>query len=648
MNLPHELFLLLLNLSQITEREQIMKTFVEAMADIFQLEDVKFAANPPEADGRVFPIKTLRQVHGYIVCSRDISSSSNIDQALFRNAVRMLGVIIEKNEHDQLLSDEKLKLDELVRQRSQELLEKNIALEKVNAELEQQVAQRKIAERDLDMFFHLSSGLLCIAGLDGHFKKLNPAWTTTLGWTEEEMKTRPWIEFVHPDDRDATIQAGETLMQGGVIQHFENRYRTTNGEYKWLSWSSFPKVDEGLIFAVVLDVTETKLLEEKLRQSEKMQAVGQLAGGIAHDFNNQLSGILGFADLLVEHLQREPILREYTEHIINAAKRSADLTSQLLAFARKGTLQAVPIDLHELISEVITLLHYTIDRQIELVTDFADQPLLVNGSPSQLQNAILNLALNARDAMDQGQRRIHFSTKTVKINDIYRASSSVDLKDGEYVVVEVEDNGKGMSPDVLSRALEPFYTTKEAGKGTGMGLSVVYGTIRHHHGDMVISSSPRQGTAVQLYLPLRETPDTESDHSEHNKQTAPDGRAAAQKKNVLLVDDESMLRTMAAEMLTRLGYAVTVCQDGMEAVAYYTAHHSQVDAVVLDMIMPRLDGSKTFRRLKEINPDVRVVLASGYSEDALANELTTEGAAGFLQKPFRKQHLAEMMSQILA
>ncbi|MBN2526067.1 MAG: response regulator [Deltaproteobacteria bacterium] len=648
MNLPHELFLLLLNLSQIKKREQIIKMFLEAMADIFQLADVKFVANPPYADGRVFPINTLSQVHGYIVCSSDISSRSNIEQALLRNAVSMLGVIIEKNEHDQLLSDEKLKLDELVRQRSQELLEKNIVLEKINAELEQEMAQRMIAERDLDMFFQLSPGLLCIAGLDGYLKKLNPAWTTTLGWTAEEMKAKPWLEFVHADDRDATIQAGETLMQGGVLLNFENRYRSKNGEYKWLSWSSFPKVDDGLIFAVVLDVTETKLLEEKLRQSEKLQAVGQLAGGIAHDFNNQLSGILGFADLLSEHLQQEPMLLEYTEQIINAAKRSADLTSQLLAFARKGTFHAVPIDLHELISEVITLLHHTIDRQIELVTDFADQPLWVKGSPSQLQNAILNLALNARDAMDQGQRRIRFSTKTVEINDIYRASNSIDLRDGVYSVVEVEDNGKGMSPDVLARALEPFYTTKEAGKGTGMGLSVVYGTIRHHKGDMVISSTLGQGTTVHLYLPLTEAANIESVHWEHNTHPAPDDRAASQKKNVLLVDDESMLRAMTAEMLIRMGYTVTSCQDGMEAVAYYTDHHDQVDAVILDMIMPKMDGSKTFRRLKEINPSVRVVLASGYSEDALANELITEGAAGFLQKPFRKQNLAEMMSQILA
>lgn len=356
--------------------------------------------------------------------------------------------------------------------------------------------KRSIEERE--RLFNLSLDLLCIAGFDGRFRQVNPAWTKALGWSTDELLATPWLDLVHPEDRDTTRTATEQLSEGTPIIDFENRYLCKDGSHRLLAWNSFPLPSEGTIFAVVRDLTETRRMQEQLHHIEKMDAIGQLAGGIAHDFNNQLVGILGFAELLSRRLEA-PELKRFAEGIVTAARRSADLTQSLLAFSRRGKRRSEQVDVHALIGEVVMLLVHTIDKRIVVKPDFRASSPTVQGDPAQLQNALLNLALNARDAM-VGGGELTLSTDDLVLDEEGCASFDQELRPGRYLFVSVSDTGMGMSEATRKRIFEPFFTTK-GGHGLGLGLPAVYGSVRSHGGAITVNSEVGQGTTFQIYLP---------------------------------------------------------------------------------------------------------------------------------------------------
>lgn len=394
--------------------------------------------------------------------------------------------------------------------------------------------------------------------------------------------------------------------------------------------------------AIVRAQTHDALLEseELLRQSEKMRAIGQLAGGIAHDFNNQLTGIVGAADMLRDDLPNGSELAHLADDILVSAKRASELTAQLLAFARKGKYLSVPIDLHRIIHEVTGILEHTIDKKIQIHQHLDAQLPMVKGDPTQIQNAIMNIALNARDAMPNGGE-LTVSTSIENLGSDFCNRSVFDISPGNYVRLSIADSGVGMDEHTRSQMFEPFFTTKEKRGGTGMGLASAYGTLRNHGGAVDVKSMPGQGTVVKVYLPqlLEEMEDSQPE--------AFDSAEEVSGACVLLVDDEEFVIDTARRMLAVSGFTVHVCRNGAQALRWYTNHWQEVDLVLLDMVMPEMGGRETYMEMKKINPDVRVLLSSGYSVDGDAREIIDAGCDGFIQKPYRRTELTGKISEIL-
>ena len=392
---------------------------------------------------------------------------------------------------------------------------------------------------------------------------------------------------------------------------------------------------------------EREKLREQLLQAQKMDAVGKLAGGIAHDFNNQLSGVLGYAEILHDKLKDER-QRRIASNIIKIAERSADLTAQLLAFSRKGPLQITAIDLHTIIKEVVSILRRTIDRRIVIRQQLEARSYTTQGDPSQIQSALLNLALNARDAMPEGGEMI-FHTQTVGLEADYCKQHPFRLTPGKYVQLSVTDSGVGMDAATIGRIYEPFFTTKKPGEGTGLGLSAVYGTMKTHKGGISVYSEPGRGSTFKLLFPLEEPADltaaksvspsnSEVDDLSFESRTAP---------KVLIVDDEEMVASVAAEHLRQAGYEVHVYTDSCAALSFFKENYRALSLVVLDMVMPEMDGREMFRSMKGIDPKVRVLLSSGFSLNGAAQTLLDGGALGFIQKPFRRNDLLSAVRRVL-
>ncbi len=387
------------------------------------------------------------------------------------------------------------------------------------------------------------------------------------------------------------------------------------------------------------DVTEHRTLEEHHRHAQKMEAVGLLAGGIAHDFNNLLQGILGYANLLKLRSKERDKTYEAADVIERAGTRAAELTRQLLGFARKGKLRDMPVDVHRTIGETVALLARTIDKRITMVQRLKAEPCMVKGEPGQLQQVVMNLAVNARDAMPEGGE-LTFETSVVDYTEGC-CELPPDATQGKYVLLSMSDTGGGMTPEVRERVFEPFFTTKPQGEGTGMGLAMVYGIVRNHGGSVVVRSDPGKGTTFDIYLPLAGKSARITDTQKLKAMLRGSGR-------VLVVDDEDTVREILTEMLTSLGYEVRCAPDGREAVEYYREHASEIDLVVLDMTMPGMDGRECFEELKKINPDVKAVVATGHALDGAAQETIDAGALRFIHKPFIMAELADTLAKTLA
>jgi len=385
------------------------------------------------------------------------------------------------------------------------------------------------------------------------------------------------------------------------------------------------------------DVTARRNLEQQLRQAEKMQAIGQLAGGIAHDFNNRLVAILGFAELLARQLPEGP-LRKYAERIVRNSRRAATLTGQLLAFARKANYQVVPADLHTAVREVALFLTHAVDKSISVRVHLEARRAVTLGDPAQLENALLNLALNARDAMPAGGT-LTLRTADATLTGEDRRRLGLAPAPAKFVAVAVTDTGTGMDEEVRTHLFEPFFTTKRMGEGTGMGLAAVYGTIQSHQGAIDVDTQVGRGTTFTLFLPLAEADPAQA----QVEQLPPRPRDA----RILVVDDEADVRELVRDMLGSLGYQVVTCRDGREAAALYEREWQTIDLVILDLIMPRLGGRATLAKLRAANPKVKAVIATGVGPEGEAAEMMREGAVGFVQKPFALLELAERIGQAL-
>jgi signal transduction histidine kinase len=383
-----------------------------------------------------------------------------------------------------------------------------------------------------------------------------------------------------------------------------------------------------------LEIAEQKRMEDQIRQTQKMDVIGQLAGGIAHDFNNMLTAIMGSAELMARHIKDNSAAMTLLDNIQKAASRSSELTGQLLAFSRKGQKNVVHVRIDTTIHEVISLLERTIDKKITLETRLIAKNACVTGDPTLLQNALLNLGINARDAMPEGGI-ITFTTTNVVLDSNYCEASPFDITPGQYIEISVSDNGSGMTKEVIQHIFEPFFTTKEVGKGTGLGLAVVYGTITDHHGCITIYSEPGIGTVFKIYLPVSH---------EKKVEVATSEELIHGSGGVLLVDDEEIVRAVGEAILEDSGYRVYLAEDGEHALEVYAREKNNISLVILDMLMPRMGGKETLARLMEINPDIPVLISSGFHQEGTIDELEKLGARGFLQKPYHSHVLCKAVA----
>lgn len=404
----------------------------------------------------------------------------------------------------------------------------------------------------------------------------------------------------------------------------------------------YPLIANGVEGAVIRvdDVTREKNMEDELNATRKLEAIGLLAGGVAHDFNNMLAAIMSATELLGHYLPDEseqPKARKMHRMILDAATRAADLTKQLLAFSRQADKVSTVIKVHDIIKETVIILKSSLDRRISIEVNLAASHDNIVGDPSLLQNSLLNLCINAGHAMTEGGF-LRISTDDAEIDELFCNSSSFDLSPGPFIELEVRDSGCGIPQENLVRIFDPFFTTKEKGKGTGLGLSTVYGTIQQHNGSITVYSEIGRGTVFKILLPTS----SRTWYGTGEESQAPRGSGC-----ILIVDDEDIMRFTAKEILEKYGYTILLAENGAEAVEVFRREHAVIDLVLLDMIMPVMNGRDCFKQLKKIDPAVKVVLSSGFSREDDFQEMVEDGLSGFIRKPYLTSTLCQKIYNAL-
>ncbi len=510
------------------------------------------------------------------------------------------------------------------------------ALRRANDSLEAKVEERTLQR---DRLWSLSTDLMMVSDRNGVILAVNPAWTHRLGWREDELVGSPFTRFLHPEDVEKTLVIRGTILDGSVLERFANRYLTRDGAVVWLSWSAVP--DGAVIHSVARDVTAEreqaealKAAEEALRHAQKMEAVGQLTGGIAHDFNNLLQGIVGalqLSDMRIAEGRLDGLAR-YNAQAQHCAERAAALTHRLLAFSRRQALDPKPVRANELILAMEPLLRRTLGESIRLDLDLDPDLALTLCDPNQLDSAILNLAINARDAMPDGGVLTISSANTRGL---------ADRADAEAICVSVTDTGTGMSPEVMARAFDPFYTTKPLGHGTGLGLSMIYGFMRQSGGEAKIRSEVGVGTTVSLHL--------ERYAGEEVRDVATIPRPAIvnhRKAKALVLEDEPSVRVFVIEVLRQRGFDVIAAEDGATALEIVHSPRS-LDLLVTDIGLPGLNGRQVAEAARERRPSLKVLFMTGYAQTAAASEGFSKPGMGLITKPFRVEVLETRIDELL-
>jgi len=504
------------------------------------------------------------------------------------------------------------------------------ALRRMNDTLEGQVRERTIQR---DRMWALSTDIMMVSNREGQILLANPAWTTILGWSEAELIGARFYDFIHPEDVDMTRRERRKLEGGQLLHKFENRYRTKNGGFVWLSWKAVP--DGDIIHSVARDVTAEReqaealqAAEEALRHAQKMEAVGQLTGGIAHDFNNLLQGILGALDLAQRRIAQGRLdgLAGYTAQAKQSAERASALTHRLLAFSRRQPLDPKPVQANALILAMEPLLRRTIGEMIQLEFNLAADLWPALCDAHQLDSAILNLAINARDAMPNG------GTLTI------RSTNSED----DRICIAVTDTGTGMTPDVVERAFDPFYTTKPIGQGTGLGLSMVYGFMRQSGGEAKITTTLGAGTTLSLYLPRH----TGDGTAEDTATAPPPENVARGQGTVLVLEDEPIVRAIVVEVLEDLGLQIIEAETGPAGLEILQSSRP-IDLLVTDVGLPGLNGRQVAEAARVLRPALKILLMTGYAETAAMSGTPLESGMEIITKPFAIAALATRINEIL-
>ncbi len=564
-----------------------------------------------------------RYAHQYRVLRHDgqyhwLEANGQVEHDPDGHAVRFSGVLIDIEEWRAVEADRARAVT---------------ALRELNIDLERKVTERALAR---GRTWQLSPEIMGVLNGDGYFEQSNPAWATMLGWSEQEVAQTVFFDFIHPDDLPATQAAWTSAMvQGLPALNFENRYRCKDGGWRWLSWVAVP--DDGKVYCSARDITVEKeqssaliQAEDALRQAQKMEAVGQLTGGVAHDFNNLLTVIKSSTDLLKRPDLAEERRARYIVAISDTVDRAARLTGQLLAFARRQALKPEVFAACTSVRGLSDMMRTLTGSRVQIVTELPEVPYFLNADASQFDTALVNLAVNARDAMG-GEGRI---TIRVEAADLVPATRAHPPVAGDYVAVSLSDTGSGIPAEMLERIFEPFFTTKEVGKGTGLGLSQVFGFAKQSGGDVTVESTEGEGTTFTLFLPRVSAP----------SQIAVADEAAAlidgQGTCVLIVEDNIDVGTFAVQTLSDLGYTPVLAGDGTAALAELAKDADRFDVVFSDVMMPGMSGIELGQEIRRLYHDLPVVLTSGYS-----HILSQNGTYGFelLHKPYSIEQLSQIL-----
>ena len=544
------------------------------------------------------------------------------------------------------MRDEKMARGQLIRTQ-EKLRQRIVELENTKAELKQ---VQELLQKERETFFpilHKAPYGIALIDNDGNFTYINPAFTNITGYTLEDIFTgRNWFHRASPFPeyrQEITNSLKRDVIQKGVEKIFSIVCK--NGEIKEIEFKP-TLLDDGRIVVILSDITERKraeeekaVLQEELRQSQKMEAVGHLAGGIAHDFNNLLTVISGNCELSLLELKEGDSLKGNIEEIKAAVDRATSLTGQLLAFSRRQILDTKVLDLNTIIRDLDKMLRRVIGEDIELVTLLSDGVGTVKTDPGWMEQVIINLAVNARDAMPSGGKLI-IETTNVELDESY-AHSHVAMKPGRYVKLCVGDTGIGMSPEVREHLFEPFFTTKEKGKGTGLGLSTVYGIVMQSGGNIWVYSEPGLGTTFKIYLP-RVDESFEEMREKVTREELPCGG-----ETILVVEDEEDVRRLAVRVLERQGYTVLETSCGDDALVLSKERKEPIHMILTDVVMPGMSGRQLADQLLPLHPKMKVLYMSGYTDNAIFHHGVLEEGINYIQKPFTIDGLARKVREVL-
>jgi nitrogen-specific signal transduction histidine kinase/CheY-like chemotaxis protein len=467
------------------------------------------------------------------------------------------------------------------------------------------------------------------------WNKAAEEWTKVLA---KDALNHELVE-VFPDLKDKIEEVRKSIRTQTVKQTLNSEVKSDLG-IRFENRTIYPLITNETCGAVIRidDVSKEHGLEKQLSHKRRMDSIGQLAGGVAHDFNNMLAGIMGAAQLLEspkQNLNKDAL--EFVDLIMKATMRAADLTSKLLAFGRKGDIASTEIDISSIIENSVAILARTLDKKIVIESNTTAEISNVVGDNSTIQNSIMNMCINASQAMPDGGN-LNIITKNRVLSESYCLNSSFNLEPGNYLDIEINDNGIGIPVDNISKVFEPFFTTQEEGDGTGLGLSAVYGTIQDHSGAISVESEVGVGTTFHILLPC-----TEETVNETYRKSVVKGTG-----KILLVDDEEIIRITARLMLKDMGYEVDLAVNGLKAVEKFKDNSSEYDLVIMDMIMPKMNGREAFFEMKKIDPDCKIIISSGFTKDENLKELRTAGLNGFLKKPYVDFELSKMVAESIS
>jgi len=514
-------------------------------------------------------------------------------------------------------------------------------------------AQEKIreSEKRYRELFNSVSDLIYTHDLEGRFLSANRAMIDLFGYEPEEFIGRKMPDFMKPELRSFYYSEYiEGLKKrghyGGVSAFFAKDGRKIYVEYR--SRLITPEKGEPYITGIARDVTERILAEREIRKlnrqmlhAQKMEAIGTLAGGVAHDFNNLLQAILGYTQILLLSRDESDPDTETLQQIEKAVQRANELTQQLLAFGRKVETKSRPVDLNQSVQQVLKLLERTMPKMITMELHLEEHLDVIRADPAQLEQVIMNLCVNAKDAMPEGGKLV-IETENVTLDEQY-CSSHLGAKPGRYVLLSISDTGYGMDRDTLEHIFEPFFTTKEMGRGTGLGLAVVYGIVKNHGGYIMCYSEPGQGTTFKIYFPVTEEGHAELEADTHRGEPMPKGGS----ETILLVDDEEMIRNIGKDILERFGYTVLLAPDGETALELYRKRRQDISLVILDLIMPGMGGKKCLEEILKLDPQAKVLIASGYSLNGPTKEALESGVRAFVRKPYEVKQMLEEVRKVL-